>query len=89
MRNSTDFWTNEKLRMLPLAASGTNAFQIAIGEKRCFQLRLPNNQLHRDLLDRGAAAIKLSVWTTAGESSEANVPFERGFLRKEKVALQF
>ena len=77
----------EQARLSPVGSfSGTNAYVLKPGEVRGYRIRLPNNQVARDLMDRGATTIKLVV-VNDGRAAKGAIAFQRDVMRKEKAVV--
>lgn len=92
VRNSTRTHRGigEELRLLPLTGGYvTNRLRIEPRSVRACKVRFPNNQSTRELMDRGAAILRLHVFTDYGASVEGTIPFQRELLRREKAIVRF
>ena len=92
VRNATTTYIGpgESLRLSPYSSTSTaDTFKLKPAEERDYRVRLPTNQLCRDLSARGAASIKFVVWLTDGRSATGSMDFQKESFRRKKALVTF
>lgn len=78
----------DMLRLMPITTTATtNGFILKPNESHDYIAHLPNNQLSRDLMDRGATVIRIYISTSLGNRVETAIPLLKDELQKTIVKI--